>query len=124
MQTLANLPPHGGALTMLWPLSKGSTERWCEAEVHRVAGEVALKSSRSDVTMAEGHFEQALAIARSQAVKSRELRAATSLARLWQLQSKRKEAHGLLAPIYNWFTEGFDTKDLKDAKALIGELVT
>ena len=71
---------------------------------------------------AETYFYHALEIARSQQAKSFELRAATSLARLWQQQGKRQEAHDLLAPVYHWFTEGFDTLDLTDAKALLDEL--
>jgi predicted ATPase len=67
-------------------------------------------------------FQQAIVIAQNQQAKSLELRVATSLARLWQQQGKRQEAHDLLAPVYNWFTEGFDTADLKDAKALLHEL--
>jgi predicted ATPase len=71
---------------------------------------------------AEGYFLKAIAIAQKQQAKSWELRAATSLARLWQSQGKQSEAHKLLAEVYNWFTEGFDTKDLQEAKALIEEL--
>ena len=71
---------------------------------------------------AEGLFQEALAIARSQEARTFELRAATDLARLWQRQGKRDEARDLLAPVYGWFTEGFDTRDLKDARALLGEL--
>jgi predicted ATPase len=71
---------------------------------------------------AEGNFERALAVARSQEARSWELRAAMSMARLWRDQGKRAEAHDLLAPIYSWFTEGFDTLDLQEAKALIDEL--
>jgi predicted ATPase len=97
-------------------------EKWCEAEVHRVAGEIALKSSAPDVEKAEAYFERALAVARQQQTKSWELRAATSLARLWRDQGKRHEARDLLAPVYGWFTEGFDTRDLKEAKALLDEL--
>ena len=73
-------------------------------------------------TQAEACFQQALAIARRQQAKSWELRAAMSLSRLWQQQGKRAEAHELLAPIYGWFTEGFDTADLQEAKALLEEL--
>jgi predicted ATPase len=73
-------------------------------------------------TEAETCFHQALSIARRQQAKSLELRAATSLARLWQSQGKRQEAYELLEPVYAWFTEGFDTADLKDAKALLDEL--
>jgi len=101
-----------------------SKERWCEAEVHRVAGEIALKSPQPDVEKAEAYFERALAVARQQQTKSWELRAAMSLARLWRSQGKPQQARELLAPIYGWFTEGFDTLDLKEAKALLGELAT
>ncbi len=73
---------------------------------------------------AEASFRQALAVARRQEAKSWELRAATSLARLWQGQGKTAEARGLLAPVYDWFTEGFDTADLKDAKVLLEELAS
>jgi predicted ATPase len=99
-------------------------EKWCEAEVHRVAGEIALKSTEPDAAKAEAYFESALSIAYAQQAKSWELRAATGLARLWRNQGKRQQAHNLLAPIYGWFTEGFDTLDLKEARALLGELVS
>ena len=97
-------------------------ERWCEAEVHRIAGEIALKSPEPDAAKAEAYFERALAVARQQQAKSWELRAAMSMARLWRDQGKRDEARDLLAPVYGWFTEGFDTLDLKEAKALLDEL--
>ena len=97
-------------------------ERWCEAEVHRIAGEIALKLPQPDAAKAETYFERALAVARQQQAKSWELRAAMSMARLWRDQGKRKEARELLAPVYGWFTEGFDTRDLKEAKALLDEL--
>jgi class 3 adenylate cyclase/predicted ATPase len=97
-------------------------EKWNEAEVHRVAGEIALESPEPDALKAEAYFERARAVARAQQAKSWELRAAMSLARLWRDQGKRDEAHDLLAPIYGWFTEGFDTRDLKEAKALLNEL--
>jgi predicted ATPase len=97
-------------------------EKWCEAEVHRVAGEIALLSREPDTAEAQPYFERALAVARQQQAKSWELRAAMSMARLWRDQGKRNEAHDLLAPVYGWFTEGFDTRDLKEAKALLGEL--
>jgi predicted ATPase len=99
-----------------------SKEKWCEAEVHRIAGEIALKSPQPDAAKAETYFERALAVARQQQSKSWELRAATSMARLWRDQGKRDEARELLAPVYGWFTEGFDTRDLKEAKALLDEL--
>jgi class 3 adenylate cyclase/predicted ATPase len=96
--------------------------RWCEAEINRVAGEIALKSTEPNTDKAEAYFERALAIARKQQAKSWELRAAMSMARLWRDQGKRDEAHNLLAPVYGWFTEGFETLDLKEAKALLDEL--
>ena len=97
-------------------------EKWYEAEVHRIAGEIALMSPEPDAAKAEACFERALAVARSQQAKSWELRAAISMARLWREQGKRDEARELLAPVYGWFTEGFDTLDLKQAKALLDEL--
>jgi predicted ATPase len=97
-------------------------EKWWEAEVHRVAGEIALMSPVPDAAKAEAYFKRALAVAREQQAKSWELRTATSLARQWRDQGKRDEARDLLAPIYGWFTEGFDTLDLKEAKALLEEL--
>ena len=81
-----------------------------------------LRQSTPDAAEAEACFQQALTIARGQQAKSLELRAATSLSRLWQQQGKRTEAHALLAPIYGWFTEGFDTADLQEAKVLLEEL--
>jgi class 3 adenylate cyclase/predicted ATPase len=101
---------------------ESTNERWCEADIHRTAGEVTLMSPERDATKAQAYFERALAIARQQQAKSWELRAATSMARLWRDQGKRDEAHDLLAPVYGWFTEGFDTLDLKEAKALLNEL--
>jgi len=97
-------------------------EKWCEADIHRTAGELALMMPEPDAAKAEAHFERSLAIAREQKAKSWELRAATSLARLWLDQGKRQQARGLLAPVYGWFTEGFDTLDLKEAKTLLNEL--
>ena len=88
----------------------------------RIAGEIALTSAEPDVAKAEAHFEHGLAIASAQQAKSWELRAAMSMARLWRDQGKREEARELLAPVYGWFTEGFDTRDLKEAKALLEEL--
>jgi class 3 adenylate cyclase/predicted ATPase len=97
-------------------------EKWYEADVHRVAGEVALMSPERNAAKAEACFERALAVARGQQAKSWELRAAMRMARLWRDQGKRDEARELLAPVYGWFTEGFDTLDLKQAKALLDEL--
>ena len=93
-----------------------------EAEVNRVAGQIALQSPERDTSKAEAYFERALAVARQQQAKSWELRAAMSLARLWRDQGKVQQARDLLAPVYGWFTEGFDTPDLKEAKALLDEL--
>jgi predicted ATPase len=96
--------------------------RYDEADMHRLKGELLLCHSVSDPFQAETCFQQALDIARRQHTKSLELRTSTSLARLWQSQGKRQDAYDLLAPVYNWFTEGFDTADLQDAKALLVEL--
>jgi class 3 adenylate cyclase/predicted ATPase len=101
-----------------------SKEKWCEAEVHRIAGEIALKSLAPDAEKAEKYFDRALAVARQQQAKSWELRAAMSMARLWRDQGKKQQARELLAPVYGWFTEGFDTLDLREAKALLDELAT
>jgi class 3 adenylate cyclase/predicted ATPase len=97
-------------------------ERWYEAEVNRMAGEIVLMSPEPDTAKAEAYFERALAVARKQQARSWELRAATSMAQLWRTQGKRDAARALLAPVYGWFTEGFNTLDLKEAKALLDEL--
>ena len=97
-------------------------ERHTEAELHRLHGELLLRQAVPDAPQAEACFQQSLAIARRQQAKSWELRAAISLSRLWQCQGKRQEASDLLAPIYGWFTEGFDTADLQDARALLDAL--
>jgi hypothetical protein len=99
-------------------------ESWYEAEVHRMAGEIALKPPEPDAAKAEAYFVHALAVARQQQAKSWELRAAMSMARLWRDQGKRNEARDLLAPVYGWFTEGFDTLDLTQAKALLDALAS
>ena len=99
-----------------------NNEKWFEADAIRIAGEVELKSPEPDAAKAEAYFERALTIARQQQAKSWELRAAMSLARLWRDQGKPQQARELLAPVYGWFTEGFDTLDLKEAKALLEEL--
>jgi class 3 adenylate cyclase/predicted ATPase len=93
-----------------------------EAELYRLKGDLLLRLAVPDAAQAEACYQQALAIARRQQAKSWELRTAMSLARLWQQQGKRAEAHALLAPVYGWFTEGFDTADLQGAKALLDEL--
>jgi predicted ATPase len=108
----------GEAVTMV----ETTKERWCEAEVNRVAGEIGLRSPQRDAAKAEAYFERALTVARAQQAKSWELRAAISMARIWRDQGKRDEARELLAPVYGWFTEGFDTLDLKEAKALLDTL--
>jgi class 3 adenylate cyclase/predicted ATPase len=97
-------------------------ERWSEARVHCIAGEIALRSPQPGAAKAEAHFELALGVARQQQAKSWELRAATSMARLWLDQGKPQQARELLAPVYGWFTEGLDTRDLKEAKALLSAL--
>jgi predicted ATPase len=97
-------------------------ERWFEAELHRRSGEMVLGLRERDPLAAEACFRRAMAVAQEQSARLWELRAAMSLARLWCSQGKRAEAYDLLAPIYGWFTEGFETADLKDAKALLHEL--
>jgi predicted ATPase len=117
-QPEAGLTVLAEALTLV-----GTTgERWYESELYRLQGTLLLQQSSDNQAEADACFHHALDIARTQQAKSFELRTATSLARLWQQQGKRQAAHDLLAPVYNWFTEGFDTADLKDAKALIEEL--
>jgi class 3 adenylate cyclase/predicted ATPase len=99
-----------------------TNERWDEAEIHRTAGEILAWQRGRDYETAESHFRQSLDIARAQNARSYELRAATSLARLWRLQGKRGEARDLLAPIFGWFTEGVYLHDLTEAKTLLQEL--
>jgi class 3 adenylate cyclase/predicted ATPase len=97
-----------------------TNERWDEAEIHRTAGEIAVSfPDAGSPETGEAHFQQSLAIARRQDAKSLELRAATSLARLWRGQGRRDEARELLAPVFSWFTEGFEISDLREAKALL-----
>jgi predicted ATPase len=97
-------------------------ETWLEAEINRIAGEIALRLPHRDAGKAEAYFNRALEVARMQQAKSLELRAATSLARLLCDQDERNKARGVLAPVYDWFGEGFETLDLKHAKALLDEL--
>ena len=99
-------------------------ERWCESEVDRVAGEILLKSPQPDLAKAEGYLDRALTVARTQQARSLELRAAMSMARYWRDRSKPQRARELLAPAYDWFTEGFETLDLKEAKALLTSLAS
>jgi class 3 adenylate cyclase/predicted ATPase len=103
-------------------MTETKKERWCEPDIHQMAGEIALMSPEPDPAKAEAYFEHALAVAREQKAKSWELRAAMSMARLRCDQGKPQEVHDLLAPVYDWFTEGFDTSDLKEAKALLAKL--
>ncbi len=103
-------------------MSEKNEDRFSLSEFHRVRGELLLARSAWSKDDAEDAFRQAIKIAREQEAKSLELRAATSFARLWGEQRKRSEAHDLLAPLYGWFTEGFDTPDLNEAKALLDEL--
>ena len=103
-------------------LIETTKETWCEAEVNRIAGEISLTSQERNEGKAEAYFERSLEVSRQQQAKSWELRAAMSLARLRRDRGKVSEARELLAPVYGWFTEGFDTRDLKDAKALLEEL--
>ena len=110
------------ALTEALTLVDTTGERWYEPELYRLKGELLLQQSSDNHTEAEACFLHALDIARHQEAKSFELRTATSLARLWQSQGKRDEARQLLGDVYGWFTEGFDTADLKDAKGLLDEL--
>ena len=99
-------------------------ERWWEAEIHRLKGELLLKQDDPNTVEAQICFERAIEIAHRQSAKSLELRATISLVRLLAEQGRRDEAHAMLAGIYDWFTEGFDTPDLKDAKALLDEWET
>jgi predicted ATPase len=116
-QVEEGLPLLAEARTVLEAYERGDLV----SETYRLQGELLLRRAVPDAAQAEASFRQALAIARRQQAKSWELRAATSLSRLWQCQGKRDEARELLAPIYGWFTEGFDTADLQEAKALLDE---
>jgi predicted ATPase len=101
---------------------EATDERVWTAEVHRLAGEIALLSPSSDVAEAQTRFQQAISTARQQEAKSWELRASISLARLWSDHGRREQAREILAPISLWFTEGLETHDLKEAKALLESL--
>ena len=124
--------PEGGLATLeeARTLLEKTGERYYEAELHRQRGELLLQREAKshpapdsrEQHEAETCFQHALDVSRQQQAKSFELRAAMSLSRLWQRQGKRAQAHALLAPIYNWFTEGFDTADLQEAKALLDAL--
>src|SRR5262249_25676025 len=110
------------ALAEAHTLVEQHEERWWEAEVCRLRGVVLLRQPGTPPAEAEAWLQRALHRARQREAKSRELRAAMSLSRLWQQQGKRAKARELLAPIYGWFTEGFDTADLQEAQALLDEL--
>ena len=116
--------PEQGLTVLAEAMTRAETtgDHWYEAELYRLKGELLLQQNSANQAEAETCFQQAMAIAQNQQAKSLELRAATSLARLWQRQGKRQEAYDLLAPVYTWFTEGFDTADLQDAKALLAAL--
>ena len=121
----AKLARHEAALTLLAEalgMANDTEERRWDAELYRLKGELLRARATEQDTEAETCFRQALDIARHQQAKSWELRAATSLARLWQRQGQRAAAHQVLAEVYGWFTEGFDTADLKEAQALLEEL--
>jgi predicted ATPase len=122
---LAEAQALGGAVadglrTIAEALSVNPTERYWLPETLRVRGDIRRRQGEEE--LAEADFRDAIALAREMSAKAWELRAATSLARLWRHQGKRAEARDLLAPIYDWFTEGFDTQDLKEAKVLLDEL--
>ena len=109
-------------LVEAYEVAKKSGERFWEAELHRLKGETLLSHPVKDLALSEACFDQALNIAQRQQAKSLELRAATSLSRQWRQEGKHGEARDLLAPIYGWFTEGFDTADLREAAALLKSL--
>ena len=111
-------PVHRARPLVLGLGHESGTER---CDIHRIAGQIELRSSEPDAAKAEAYFERALAVAREQQAKSWELRAAMSMARLWRDQGKREEARELLAPVYGWFTESFKTLDLKEAEALLDD---
>jgi predicted ATPase len=116
--------PAGGltVLTEALTLADTTGEHWYEPEFYRLKGALLLQASAANDVEAQTYFQQALVVARRQQAKSLELRAAVSLSRLWQQQGKRTAAYELLAPLYGWFTEGLDTADLQEAKAVLEDL--
>ena len=110
-------------MTEAFEVMRTTGQRMYEAELHRLKGELLLQVADGNAAEAEACFREALVIASRQQAKSLELRAAVSAARLWERQGKKNEARDVLAPIYDWFTEGFDTADLRDAKELLDALV-
>jgi predicted ATPase len=119
---LGELGAAESSLERAFEIVKQTGEGWAEPEVHRVMAEAILRKPGAEVPAAQRHFEEAVAIARKQRSKWWELRATVGLARLLAQHGRRDEARAMLAEIYNWFTEGFDTADLKDAKELLDEL--
>jgi predicted ATPase len=111
------------SLTEALTLVDKTGERWYKPELYRLKGVLLLQQSSDNSTEAAVCFQHAIRIAQSQHAKSWELRATTSLARLWQQQGKYEEARQVLGDVYHWFTEGFDTADLQDAKALLDALL-
>jgi predicted ATPase len=118
-QTAAWLMPARRCIDEAMTAAETTKDRWCEADIQRTAGDIELTSPEPNVAKVEDYFERALAIARAQQARSWELRVASGLTRLWRDQGKPQRVHDLLAPVYNWFTEGFDTLDLKEAKTLL-----
>ena len=117
----------GAALTRIeeaLAFANRTGEHWTNSFLHRIRGEILLKRDPANTALAEEEFLTAISVARAQQAKSWELRAAMSLARLWRDQGKPQQARELLAPVYGWFTEGFDTLDLKEAKVLLEELAS
>jgi predicted ATPase len=116
--------PEAGLTVLTEALTFAETtgERWYESEIYRLKGELLLQQSSDNSTEAETCFQHAITVAQNQQAKSLELRAASSMARLWQSQGKRDAARQVLGDVYGWFTEGFDTADLKDAQALLDAL--
>jgi predicted ATPase len=112
-----------GALAEALARADKTGERFYEAELHRLKGALLLQQPAPDASQAESCFRQAVEVARRQQAKWLELRASVSMSRLWQEQGKQEAARQMLAEVYDWFTEGFDTADLKEAKALLEELM-
>src|SRR3954447_20949177 len=118
--SLTRAPPLGAHLAEAAQTLEATNERVSEAELLRVTGD--LLNAAGDLSGGERHYRQAIAVAERQSAKLFQLRASTSLARLWRDQGRHAEARDLLGPIYDWFTEGFDTPVLKEAKALLDEI--
>jgi predicted ATPase len=119
---LGELPDAWRCIDEAMTAVEATGENWQESDLHRIAGDLALMAPNPNALKAEAHFKHALAVAREQHAKSWELRAAIQLARIWRDQGEWRRAHAVLAPIYEWFTEGFDTTDLQAAKVLLSAL--